>query len=226
MAVPEIRRNDRVFICGQTGGGKSALAHFLFRSVPIPVTQQQAKEDPQWRLIIDIADSVVDPALTFVDPAKVPWDKSYSLRFVPDIRNLTEQVDVLLGSVRDHGNTWVWIDELGAVSTSHSTGPNLMWATMQARKFGVGVCSATPRPVGVNPAFYGQAQHLFSFIMTDPNDIGHVASSFGLPPSDFRRLLYSLPPFGYVWYNVRTLERLIMPPLDPDIIMLLEQNAE
>ncbi len=226
MPIPEIKRNDRIFICGAPGGGKSVLAHLFFRSVPLPQSEQMAKVEPQWRLVVDVADSVVDPALTFYDPANIPWKKSFSLRFVPEINTILPQIQTLFDGIRQHGSCWVWVDELNAVSTSHSTPPNLLWAALQARKFGVGFCSTTPRPRGVNPAFYGASQHLFAFLMTDPNDILHVASSFGVTPIEMRELLYALPPYAYVWYDVIARTRYVMPPLEPELVALLENTGE
>lgn len=226
MPIPSILRNDRIFIDGQPGSGKSVLAHVFFRSVPLPQDAEMAKIEPQWRLCVDVTDSIIDPAFTFFDPGKIPWDKSFSLRFVPEITQIVSQLDVLFAGLRAHGSCWTWIDELNAISSSHTTPVNVLWAALQGRKFGVGLCSTTPRPRGVNPAFYGSAQHLFSFLLTDPNDILHVASSFGVTPGEMRELLYSLPPYAYIWYDVRSRTRYIMPPLDPDLVAILENSGE
>lgn len=198
------------------------LAHLLSRTIPIPRTEDEAKEDPQWILIVDVTDSIDEPyAITFNDPTKIPWKQGFRLRFVPEPTAIKESVELLLQSVRAHGMCWVWIDEVNAVSTSHNTPPTVLWLTLQARKFGVGCCNVTPRPRGIDPSFMGMAQHLFTFLLTDPDDIKHIAGPFGSTPSEMKDLLYSLDDFAYIWYDVRARTRYIMPPIPQEYIEIL-----
>src|SRR5487761_1936121 len=95
IELPIIAPNDRVAIFGGTGSGKSVLAHVLFNSIP---------NEGWWKIIIDITDSINAPeALDFFDPYEIPWDKSFVLKFVPDIsQSLDEQISALFLGMYAH----------------------------------------------------------------------------------------------------------------------------
>ena len=125
-SLPTLRLNDRIAIFGRTGTGKSILAHVLFRTIPIPRTEEEAEEELAqfWRICVDITDSIYDDALPFFDPGNIPWNESYSLRFVPDpIQDMEAQINILYLEVMAHGRCWVWLDEANEVSSAHRTIP-------------------------------------------------------------------------------------------------------
>lgn len=220
--LPELQLNDRIAIFGRTGTGKSVLAHFLFRTIPVRLPTK-SNQNAFWRIAIDITDSIVDDALTFADPNDIPWGESPSLRFLPtDISTLTQDVDTLYTNVFFHGNCWVWLDEANEVSSAHSTIPGLRKVLLQGRKEQVGQCSVTPRPVDINKSIVTQSEHLFLFPLTDIDDRNRVSKNIGMDPEEFDTVMGSLPPYGYLWFDVRSGTVFSMPPLPLEDVVELE----
>lgn len=220
--LPEIQLNDRIAIFGRTGTGKSVLAHFLFRTLPVRLPTD-SNPKAFWRIAIDITDSIVDDSLTFSDPNDIPWGESASLRFLPtDIRSLTQDVDDLYTNAFFHGSCWLWLDEANEVSSAHATIPGLRKVLLQGRKEQVGNCAVTPRPVDINKSIITQSEHLFLFPLTDVDDRNRVAKSIGMDPDTFDQVMGSLPPFGYLWFDVRSGTVFSMPPLSVEDVMALE----
>jgi hypothetical protein len=221
QSLPVIRLNDREAIFGRTGTGKSILAHYLYRSVPVPHDKEETAF-PFWVICIDVSDSVWDDALTFTDPTNIPWDQSYRLRFVPDVEVLESAIDTLYQNIILHGNCWVWLDEANEVSTAHRTIIGLRKVLLRGRKEQIGHCSATPRPADISRSILSQADHFFMFALSDPDDRLKLAKRVNMTLEEFDYRIASLPEFGYLWYDVRQGVVYEMPPLPLEIVETLE----
>src|SRR5438067_7070097 len=92
--LPRINTNDRIAIFGQTGTGKSIYAHYLYKTIKVRLPTEKRPKG-QWRLIVDVMDSIYDNALTFFDPSDIPWMESPSLRYVPDIDHIERDINTL-----------------------------------------------------------------------------------------------------------------------------------
>jgi hypothetical protein len=213
--LPAIALNDRVAIFGGTGSGKSILAQVLYQSIP---------NDGWWKIIIDITDSIHEPtALTFYDPMEIPWDKSYNLRFVPDISlSLDEQISELFLNMYAHGVCWYWLDEANEVSTAHRTIFGLRKVLLQGRKAYVGGTCVTPRPRDITRSIITQAQFIVIFHVVDYDDRAYVAKIVGMSAPEFDDLMTTLDEFEYLFYDVkgRTLYR--VPPIPFEVVDKLE----
>ena len=214
---PSARFNDRIFICGTTDSGKSVLAHLLYSSI-VP---------PFWKIIIDITDSINEPyALTFYDPTNIPWDKSFALRFVPDIQYMQEQISVLFQGIYEHGFCWYWLDEANEVSTAHSTIFGLRKVLLQGRKAYVGGAACTPRPRDITKSLITQSQFIAIFALIDSDDRNTVAKNIGLMPLEFDAMMADLPQWGFLYYDVRTRTLRTVDPIPADIVDRLENPPE
>lgn len=207
-------------IFGMTGSGKSVLAHYMFRSVPNKLPTE--KTAGFWRLCIDVTDSVVDDAVTFFDPQQVPWDEASSLRFVPNVENLEDDINLVYNEIMLHGNCWVWLDEANEVSSAHKTIVGLRRVLLQGRKFQIGNCAVTPRPVDITRSITTQSEHHFIFTLIEQDDRKRVAKNVGMELDEFDVMMSELPPFGYVWFSIRDKTIFEMPPLDEEIVNKLE----
>lgn len=214
-ALPEIALNDRISVFGGTGTGKSVLAHALYRSLPI---------EGWWRVIIDVTDSIHEPeALTFFDPLKIPWEKSYSLRFVPDIsQSLDAQISELFMEIYYHGVCWYWLDEANEISDAHKTAFGLRKVLLQGRKAYVGGVSCTPRPKDISKSIITQSQYIAIFPLVDYDDRSTVAKNIGMTPAEFDDVISQLDDFEYLWYDVRNRTLYKVPPIPFEIVDALE----
>lgn len=220
-SLPEIQLNDRLAIFGRTGTGKSILAHYMFRSIPVRLPTE-SNPKAFWRICVDITDSVVDDALVFFDPVEIPWEESASLRFVPNVDTMETDIDSLYLAAFFHGSVWIWLDEANEVSTAHRTIPGLRRVLLQGRKEQVGHCAVTPRPVDINRSIITQSEHIFIFPLTDTDDRTRIAKNIGLDTDEFEDTMARLPDFGYLWFDVRSGTLFTMPPLPLETVMLLE----
>lgn len=214
LELPQVGLNDRVAIFGGTGTGKSVLAHSLFRSIP----------DQWWRIIIDITDSIHEPsALDFYDPTDIPWDKSYSLRFIPDIAvSLDDQISELFMGMYYHGVCFYWLDEANEISTAHKTIFGLRKVLLQGRKAYVGGVSCTPRPRDISKSIITQAQYIAIFTIVDYDDRAYVAKNIGMTPAEFDTVVSSMEEFEYLFYDVRYRTLYKVPPIPFEIVDALE----
>lgn len=212
--LPQIALNDRVAVFGGTGTGKSVFAHVLYSTIP----------EGWWKLIVDITDSVNDPtALTFFDPLEIPWDKSFSLRFVPDITaDMDLQISELFLSIYAHGICFVWLDEANEVSDAHKTAFGLRKVYLQGRKAYVGVVSCTPRPKDISKSIITQAQYLVIFPLVDYDDRSTIAKNIGMTPAEFDDMVADLGDYEYLFYDVRNRDLWRMPPLPYELVDRLE----
>lgn len=222
-SLPDIRFNDRLAIFGQTGTGKTILAHYIFRTVRVYLPTDKRPEG-QWRIIIDVTDSIFDDALVFFDPLNIPWDLASSLRYVPDLSSPDAEDDFnnLYLGIMAHGDAWVWLDEANEVSSAHRTIPGLRQVLLQGRKFQIGHCAVTPRPVDISRSIFTQSQHLFIFPLTDNDDRTRVAKNIGLEPDELEEVMATMPDFAFLWYDVRSRTLLELPPIPLEVVDELE----
>lgn len=216
--LPSIRLNDRVAIFGGTGTGKSILAQIMYRSLPVK----------WWKLIIDITDSIIEPsALTFYDPAEIPWDKAYNLRFVPDIDvDLEEQINALYINIFYHGVCWVWLDEANEVTTAHHTAFGLRKVLLQGRKAFVGHLSCTPRPADISKSIVTQSQYLITFALVDYDDRIRVARYIGMTPDEFDTEISKLGEHEYLFYDVAYRSLYRVPAVPTELVVQILNPPE
>jgi hypothetical protein len=219
--LPEIRINDRMAIFGQTGTGKSILAHHFFKTIPIAYPDENG-EGGFWRIAIDPTDSIFDDSLTFADAENIPWNESPSLRFVPSVENMENEVDALYLSIMQHGYVWVWLDEANEISTSHKTVIGLRKVLLQGRKFQIGHAGVTPRPVDITKSLITQSEHIFIFPLADLDDRQRLAKNAGINILQFDEDMANLEEYGYLWYSVRDRMLFSMPPLPIEYVETLE----
>lgn len=198
---PGIRYEDRIFVTGRTGTGKSLLAQRVFLSAAAP------------RLIIDPADSELTDlpgAVTFSNPARPPADAP-TARFVPRDPGNRAAYDAVYRWAFERYPRFVWLDEASQVAPAHGGPRWLNTYLIQGRKRGLGHVTCHARPREINRNLIAQANHVFIFDMPNPDDRRHLADLIGLPVAELEADLAALADHGFLWWDGDTLTS--CPPL-------------
>lgn len=164
--------NDRLFICGKTGSGKTYLARYLTKSLKrlVVLDGKGTLGTTDWRLT-DWSDSI-----DLKDP-----ESQFRLRAVPPLKTeLAEYWDSILLACLRAGNITVYIDELYAVCPPNKNPtPTLFACYTRGREFGLGVWSSTQRPVWIPLVSMSEAEHFFMFRLQLLEDKQRLAAFMG-----------------------------------------------
>ena len=150
-----IKHDERVFICGRTGSGKTFLAKHLIS---------------RYSRVI-----VVDPKGTFHADGLENWnrssrkkifndDKPFKIRIPPLIAdNQEEAYDEYFSELYEADNYLIYIDELYGVVTGVKGGKWLRALYTQGREFGISVIASTQRPAWIPTFTMSEAEWFFCF---------------------------------------------------------------
>jgi hypothetical protein len=173
IETPDIllRSNERIFLCGKTGSGKTYGAKYMLRPFP--------------RLIVlDVKDQLQDWGL-------VPYDKEarrllkagYGIQarvVVPVGKDPAETWDKVFLDVLEAGNCHIYIDEMYGVVPPGSKVSPLLWAIYtRGRSMGIGASSASQRPTWVPLFALSESEHFFVFRLSLADDRKRMSAFMG-----------------------------------------------
>jgi hypothetical protein len=200
---PAIDPTENQILCffGRKGSGKSAAAREHFRHWP----------DTD-RLIIDV-NADADPGddmdvITLHGPLvqlpprrdpKVP--DTYRWIADPKAASFHEDIDKAIGAAlfpRDR-KVLIWIDEVGEACPANRTGPNARLMLHQSRHFLVSALLCGPRPKGLDPLTYAQADRVIAFDVPSPLDRQRLAETIGIPTVTLSREMDTTKRKGKHW---------------------------
>lgn len=190
-----MNRSDRAFLVGATGTGKTVLARRLFESHAPPRLVIDPKDDPDATGGL-FRDQRV--AVTFHDPARLP--DAEVARFVPRDPGDLDAYDRLYSGVFERRDVVVWLDEAADAAPSAGAPRGLRRVIKQGRSRGIGHIATHQRPVEVDRALIGNAEHLVVFDIRHPADVQTLAGGMGIDPTELRAIIESMPKFGFAWY--------------------------
>lgn len=225
---PAIRYQDRLFLTGMTGCGKSTVARALFLSAAAP------------RLVIDPADSaltMIPGSVTVRGPrdrhlrgtdveravlrALAPHAAADTVRFVPGNPARREEYDAAYVWAFAHYPRYVWLDEAGLAAPANGCPPALAAYLVQGRKRQLGHLAAHTRPVDVAVDLYAQASHVLMWTLPHADDRKRLAATLGVTSADLSDALAGLERVpggtatGFAWWDVRAQTLTVCPPLAP-----------
>lgn len=200
---PAIDPESNQILCffGRKGSGKSHAAREHFRSWP-----------GADRLVIDIngdADPGDDLQATVMHgplvelPQRADPERPEVYRWIADPKSpaFREQIDQAIGASlfpRDR-KVVLWIDEGGEAFPVNQTGPNGRLLLHQSRHFQTSALICAPRPKGLDPLTYGQADRVLMFDVPSPHDRQRLADTIGLPPTKLTRVMDETVKRGDYW---------------------------
>ena len=164
----EVKSNDRVFVCGRTGSGKS----YLVKNLLIPRMTNYVIYD--YKSEIEIPGAVVFTRIN--DFKKNPNQHAiiYQTQSGTD-----KEFDALCKQVFYRGNNTLILDE----TAYHCTQSKIMrhhGLIMQlGRSKGVGIINCTQRPRGIHNNIISQCEHFFTFDLTQGTDRDKLADFCG-----------------------------------------------
>jgi hypothetical protein len=197
--MQKIGTDEHVFICGQTGTGKSVIAEVYLAGYENVVKldtkgeyyERKKKRQPIWRGLKEKEDYTVIFHLKDIDSVKTS-----KIIYVPDPEEMTlEYYDALMKWVYKRENTILWIDELMEVAPSPMKYPEQLKAlyTRGRSKESV-VWACTQRPSDIPSIVFGNSTHFFIFTMQLPQDRDKLVKGTGMPQ------FYEQPNGHNFWY--------------------------
>jgi hypothetical protein len=209
-------KGSQIFATGRKGQGKSVLLRHLFDSFPY----DRLVIDPTGDVRADLTrDRMPFTALTDPLPVRLPVDldgNSQTFVYVPDPGDpaYLDNIDRAIGLALLNGKTCLWIDEVGEVTRSGVTPPNMRRALHHGRHKQLTLMLAGPRPIDVNPLCISQADHDFVFHLPNPADRKRVAENIGWPPKAFDAAVHDLGDHEFLWWCTKTQELTHLPALN------------
>lgn len=193
--------NHIIAFFGRKGSGKSAAAREHFRHWP-----------GADRLVIDINGDAdpgedLDPItihgpLTHLPDRRDPQTPDV-YRWIADPKAATfnDDVDRAIGASlfpRDR-KVVLWIDEGGEAFPVNRTGPNGRLLLHQSRHFDCSALICAPRPKGLDPLTYGQADRVLMFDVPSPLDRQRLADTIGINPARLSTVMDETNRRGDYW---------------------------
>lgn len=193
--------NQILAFFGRKGSGKSAAAREHFRMWP-----------GVDRLVIDIngdADPGDDleatvlrgPLVQLPDREDDRIPEVYRWIADPKSPSFREDIDKAIGAClfpRER-RVLMWVDEAGEAFPVNQTGPNGRLLLHQSRHFQTSALLCAPRPKGLDPLAYGQADRVLMFDVPSPLDRQRLADTCGIKPTKLTAVMDETNRRGDYW---------------------------
>lgn len=192
--------NDRVFIAGQTGTGKTTLAKVIashFRSLVV--------YDDKHRFWLD-------GCLVTSDANDVIKRPNMRIIFRPPagIGEGDDLFNQICGIVLAQGNTMLLVDE----AAFHARGkiqPYHYSIMAMGRELGVGCINITQRPRGISNVLISEAEHVIAFRLNLTTDIDKLRPALG----QMADTLPQLPDYESLYWSVGMSAPIHLSPVTP-----------
>lgn len=202
---------------GRKGSGKSAAAREHFRGWPLCdrlVIDINGDADPG----ADLDAIVLQGPITELPPRRDPRVPE-TFRWIADPKSPTfrEDIDKVIGAAlfpRDR-HVLIWIDEAGEAFPANQVGPNGRLLLHQSRHFNTSCLLCGPRPKGLDPLTYGQADRVFMFDVPSPLDRQRLGETIGINAAKLSRVMDETNRRGDHWstmYHAQEHQLYRLPP--------------
>ena len=185
-----IKSNDRTFITGMTGSGKTYLAHFLCKSLPRLIVIDTKGTLKNWNC--DPWDYNTKHLLTSDEPVRIRVQPPIEIESVPKF------IDEIFLACYKATNCTIYIDEVyGVIPPGRDASSVLFGLFTRGRELGVGVISASQRPSWLPLVAISESEHMFCFYLQLIEDRKRMAAFMGED-------VLSLAPDQYGFYYYRS----------------------
>lgn len=201
-------KNSILAFFGRKGSGKSQAAREHFRDWPgvdRVIIDINGDADPG----DDLQATVLRGKLVQLPPRRDPAVPEV-YRWIADPKSPTfrEDIDAAIGAClfpRDR-RVLIWFDEGGEAFPVSQVGPNGRLLLHQNRHFGASALICAPRPKGLDPLTYGQADRVLMFDMPSPMDRQRIAETIGIAPRKLTGVMDATNRRGDFWSTMYAAE--------------------
>lgn len=186
-----IQSDERVFVCGKTGSGKTTLVKKLL----IPEITRFVFYDPKCQEVL--TDVVVCRKVEEVAEALRNGDDKIHLQ---PLDASDENFNSFCRVIFECGNVVLIVDEIARHCGIASIPRYFDYCIRMGRSRNIGMVLCTQRPNIVHNNVLSEAEHFFLFQQTHPNDRAKLKGVIGEPAE----LLNSIGRFEWVYYCVHS----------------------
>ena len=163
----QIRTDDRVFICGKTGCGKTTFVkHSLLTGYPRIIFWDIKKQNSDW-----------PHSIVCIDPAQLGLAIQQAHRYIlyqpRDISG--DDFNQVCRIVYDTGNIALYVDEVAYVTTGSYIEQWHKMLLIMGRSRGIGVITGTQRPRHVSNFCISESEHFFIGKLNLEDDIKKIS---------------------------------------------------
>jgi hypothetical protein len=177
--LPVPAQDDRVFLCGQSGRGKTVLLKdFLSakKNFHLVDTKLSKAFVGGGGIGVEVNGEEIYRS-KFMGPGKFVWH-------TPDTFNVEyhpEAIERYCDAVYQIGNRVIALDEFLDIGTSSYTPFSVNRLATRGRERGIGLWAGTQRPAGILPTIRTEANHKYQFYVEEPDDQDRMDAAFGRP---------------------------------------------
>lgn len=165
-----IKNNERVFICGKTGSGKTALAEFLLKkSNRLVVIDSKGNLKDRMNLLDD------NKGLKLLSKGR----EARVQILTPIVDNPQLYFEDLFQQIYNMGNVILYIDEIFAITNGRDYGKWLTALYTRGRELGIGVWISTQRPSRIPMFSLSESDYYFMFRLQLDEDKKRMSKILG-----------------------------------------------
>ena len=168
METLKIKSNQRVFICGMTGTGKTELAKQIFASCERGICY-----DIEWAENLEELGEVIHSV------GEIDFSKKQKYVLQP-LTDSVEEFDEFCKKIfYEHSNMVLYVDEVSDLASVHLIPEHFSLLIRRGRKSGIGTLMATQRTADVHKICISQADHVITLYTHDPSQIEYLGRCTG-----------------------------------------------
>lgn len=183
-----IRTDDRVFVCGKTGCGKTFFVkNTLLLGYPRVVFWDIKRQNADWPHSILVRNpDALKAALLLPQNSRILYQPT-------DIGQ--GDFDEVCGHVYAHGNIAIYIDEVAFITGGNQIERNHKLLLIMGRSRGIGVVTGTQRPKDISNFCISEAEHFFIGRLQLEDDVKKISR---LLPKKHREL-QRIPKYSFLY---------------------------
>lgn len=185
----EFKKNQRMFICGKTGSGKTEFARKVFQAVSKGIVY-----DIQHEIKLESLGVVISK----FDELKK--SKANKMVYQPDDDSIDHFEEFCEWFFYERPNWMLYVEEVEDLAPNMSIKPYYRKILRRGRKYGQGCIQVSQNPGKVDKLTISQSDHIVVFRMFEPNQVEYIAECAGLSKKQVQAI-YSMKDYHFFYYQ-------------------------